>query len=81
MNTELDEEVNMVLRGNMAELLVKVAPHIYRKYISGDSKGKAGMYVWLQKALYRLMCAALLFYQKLCKEQQRQARDGQGHCK
>ena len=31
VNTELDEEVNMVLRGDMAALLVKVAPHIYRK--------------------------------------------------
>ena len=51
VNTELDKGVNMVLRGGMAvaELLVKVAPHIYRKYISRDSKGKAVLYVCVCK--------------------------------
>ena len=47
VNTELDEEVNMVLQGELAELLVKVAPHIYQKYISRDSKGRAILYVRL----------------------------------
>ena len=68
VNTELDEEVDMVLRGDLAELLVKVAPDIYRKYITRDKKGKAILYVRLQKALYGLMRAALLFYRKLRKE-------------
>ena len=45
VNTKLDEEVKMVLRGELAELLVKVAPRIYRKYISRDSKGRAILYV------------------------------------
>ena len=58
----------MVLRGELAELLVKVAPDIYRKYVTKDRKGKAVLYVRLQKALYGLMRAALLFYPKLRKE-------------
>ena len=39
VNTDLDKEVDMVLCGELAELLVKVAPNIYRKYITRDSKG------------------------------------------
>ena len=68
VNTKLDEEVNMVLWGELVELLVKVAPHIYQKYISRDSKGRAILCVRLQKALYGLMRAAWLFYRKLWKE-------------
>ena len=68
MNTHLDEEVDMVLRGDLAELLMKVAPDIYRKYITMDKKGQAILYVRLQKALYGLMRAALFFYRKLRKE-------------
>ena len=41
VNTNLDEEVDMVLRGDLVELLVKVAPGIYRKYITRDRKGQA----------------------------------------
>ena len=58
----------MVLRGELVELLIKVATYIYRKYISRNSKGEAILYVRLQKALYGLMRAALLFYRKLKKE-------------
>ena len=68
VNTELDEEVIMVLRDDLAELLVKVAPHIYQKYISRDSKGKVILYVVLQKSLYGLMRAVLLFNRKLRNE-------------
>ena len=62
VNTDLDKEIDMVLRGNLAELLVKLAPDIYRKYITRDRKGNAILYVRLQKALYGLMRAALLLY-------------------
>ena len=57
VNTHLDKEVDMVLRGDLAELLVKVAPNIYRKYITRDKKGKAILNVRLQKALYGLIRA------------------------
>jgi hypothetical protein len=45
--------------------MVKVAPNLYRKYISVDTKGSAILYVKMQKAIYRLLMGALLFYKKL----------------
>jgi hypothetical protein len=45
--------------------MVQVAPNLYRKYITVDRKGTAILYVKMQKALYRLLRSALLFYNKL----------------
>jgi hypothetical protein len=45
--------------------MVKVAPNLYRKYISMDAKGSAILYVKMQKAIYGLLRSALLFYKKL----------------
>ena len=58
----------MVLKGELAEMMVLIAPQIYRKHITIDGKGSPVLYVKLQKALYGLMRASLLFYQKLRKE-------------
>ena len=49
-------------------MLVKVALDIYRNYFTRDQKGQAILYVRLQKVLYGLTRAALLFYRKLRKE-------------
>ncbi len=68
MNTNVDEEVIMVLKGELAEMMIKIAPEVYRKYVSIDRKGTKILYVKLQKALYGLMRASLLFYRKLRKE-------------
>ena len=68
VNTDVDENVLMVLRGELAEMLVLIAPQIYRKHIAIDKKGTPILYVKLQKALYGLMGASLLFYRKLRKE-------------
>ena len=57
----------MFLEGALAELMVKVAPKIYQKYFIVISKGKPLLYVQIQKALYVLLCSALLFYRKLVK--------------
>jgi hypothetical protein len=55
----------MILKGRLAELMVPVAPNLYRKYISVDRKGTAILYVKMQKAIYGLLRSALLFYKKL----------------
>ena len=68
VNTDVDKNVLMVLKGELAEMMVHIAPRIYRKHITVDGKGSLVLYVKLQKALYRLMRASLLFYQKLRKE-------------
>jgi hypothetical protein len=42
LSADMDEEVIMLLRGRLAELMVKTAPKIYRKYIASTSP-------WTQK--------------------------------
>jgi len=68
VNTDVDEDVIMVLKGELADMMVQIAPQVYRKYVTVDKKGTPILYVKLQKALYGLMRASLLFYRKLRKE-------------
>ena len=60
-----DEDVVMRLERRIAELMVKVDPSLYRKYITTSGKGKPILYVKIHKALYEMMRSALLFYRKL----------------
>jgi hypothetical protein len=60
MHANMDELVHMRLSGPMAELLVRVDPAKYRKYIVKDKKGNDTLYVELTKALYGTCQAALL---------------------
>jgi hypothetical protein len=68
MNTDVDEDVFMVLKGELAEMMIQIAPQTYQKYMMVDKKGTTILYVKLQKALYGLMRASILFYRKLQKE-------------
>ena len=69
LHSELSEEdqVIMKLHGELAEILVKLAPEIYRSYIVTE-RGKKVLYVKLKKALYGLLKSALLFYEKLSQD-------------
>jgi hypothetical protein len=60
-----DEDITMILRGRLAELMVQVAPNLYSKYITVIRKGMVILYVKMQKAMYGLLRSALLFYRKL----------------
>jgi hypothetical protein len=71
VNTDVDEDVIMVLKGELADLMTQIAPEVYRKYVTVDRKGTPILYMKLQKALYGLMRASLLFYRKLRKEFER----------
>lgn len=51
----------MVLKGDLAGLLIQLAPGMCVPYATKDARGKMLLYVLLQKALYGLMRAALLF--------------------
>ena len=68
LNADINKDIIMVLKGRLAELMVQVAPNLYRKYITVDRKGTAILYVKMQKALYGLLRSALLFYNKLVAE-------------
>jgi hypothetical protein len=52
MQTDFDEIVHVRFEGEIAEMLVKMDPKIYRKYAK-DEDIKSVMYVELLKALYR----------------------------
>ncbi len=64
-NTDMDKNMLMVLKGELAKMMVHIAPQIYRKHIVVDKRGSLLLHVKLQKALYGLMRASLLFYRKL----------------
>ncbi|KAL3796182.1 hypothetical protein ACHAW5_005865 [Stephanodiscus triporus] len=73
-----DDDPNEPLRDDSDDTLIVAVPGAdddsepvgqrYPKYITADRKGTRILYVKLQKALYGLMRASLLFYQKLRKE-------------
>jgi hypothetical protein len=48
VNTEVDEDIIMVLKGDLADMMVQIAPEVYRKYITTDKKGTKILYVKLQ---------------------------------
>ena len=39
VNTDVDEDVLMVLKGELADMMVQIAPQVYRKYVTVDKKG------------------------------------------
>jgi hypothetical protein len=58
------------MQGKLAKLMVKAAPEIYTKYIIIKRKGETVLYVRLLKALYGIMKAALLYYQRFVTDLQ-----------
>jgi hypothetical protein len=63
-----EDKTGMRLHGKLAELMVKVAPEVYQKYVFVNKKGETVLYVKLLNALYGIHKAALLFYKKLVKD-------------
>jgi hypothetical protein len=68
VNTDVDKDVLMVLKGELADMMMQIAPQVYRKYVTINKKGTPILYVKLKKALYGLMRASLLFYRKIRRE-------------
>jgi hypothetical protein len=64
MQADIDEIVHVKFEGEIAEMLVKLDPKLYRKYVR-DENGKTVLYVELLKALYGTLKAALLFWKLL----------------
>ena len=54
----------MLLERSLAQIMVKVLPNIYQKYVIISSKGEPLLYIQKQKALYGLLHSTLLFYRK-----------------
>ena len=68
LHTASGENVLMVLKGELAEMMVRITPQIYRQCVTADKKGTQILYVCLYKALYSLLMSSLMFYRKLRKE-------------
>ena len=67
---EGSEKVHINLDGAMVELLDKINPQLYRKYIILSREGKPVLYGEARKAIYRTLNTSLLFYKKLVKSLQ-----------
>ena len=59
-----EEDVHVMLDGRMAELLAKISPETYQKYIH-HRRGQAYIYCKCNVAIYGTLKAALLFWKKL----------------
>ena len=55
----------MVLSGELSEMMIHIAPQIYRPYIKMDKKGTPILYVRLKNVLYGILRSSLLLYRKL----------------
>jgi hypothetical protein len=55
------------IRGVLVDILVDVAPDVYKKYVTKDKKGVAQLLVQCQNALYGTMVASLSCYRKFVK--------------
>ena len=66
LQTDMPEGENVYIRldGTMAELLCRIDPKMYRKYLTGKGGHKV-IFAKAEKAIYGTLRAALLFWEKL----------------
>jgi hypothetical protein len=55
------------IRGILVDILVEIAPDVYKSYVLKDKKGSKHLLVQCQNALYDTMVASLLYYRKFVK--------------
>jgi hypothetical protein len=55
------------IHGVLVDILVQIAPDVYKSYIMADKKGMKQLLVQCQNALYGTMVASLLYYRKFTK--------------
>jgi hypothetical protein len=64
MQADIDKVVHVRFEGEIAEMIVRMDPKLYWKYVM-DENGKVVIYVELLKSLYGTLRAALLFWKLL----------------
>jgi hypothetical protein len=70
VQTRVEDEKDMAiikLRGILVDMLVKIAPDVYKSYATTDKKGVRQLLVRCKNALYGTMVASLLYYHKFTK--------------
>jgi hypothetical protein len=70
IRTRVEDEKDMAIikiRGVLVDILVEIAPDVYKPYATTDKKGVRQLLVQCQNALYGTMVASLLYYRKFTK--------------
>jgi hypothetical protein len=70
VQTRVENEKDMAfikIRGILVDILVEIAPDVYKSYVSKEKKGSKQLLVQCQNALYGTMVASLLYYRKFFK--------------
>ena len=67
LSADMDNEVHVVFRGTLAEIMVMSDPALYWPFVSYET-GNPVLYVRLQKELYGCLKSALLLYEKLVRD-------------
>ena len=70
VRTRVEDEKDMAfikIRGILVDILVQIAPDVYKPYVTKDKKGNKQLLVQCQNALYGTMVASLLYYRKFVK--------------
>ena len=55
------------IRGVLVNILVEIAPDVYKLHVTTDKKGVKQLLVQCQNALYGTMVASLMYYRKFTK--------------
>jgi hypothetical protein len=67
IQTRVEDEEDMAIIkicGVLVDKLVKIAPDVYKSYVTTGKKGTKQLLVQCQNALYGTMVASLLYYRK-----------------
>ncbi len=70
IQTQVEDEGDMAIikiRGVLVDILVQIAPDVYKSYVTADKKGTEQLLVQCQNVLYGTMVASLLYYRKFTK--------------
>ena len=70
IQTRVEDEKDMVtikLRGVLVDILVDIAPDVYKRYVTLDKKGNKQLICQCLNAIYGAMIASLLYYRKFTK--------------
>jgi hypothetical protein len=70
IQTRIEDENDMTIikiRGILVNMLLEIAPDVYRDFVMTDKKGIKQLIVQCQNAIYGTMVASLLYYRKFCK--------------
>jgi hypothetical protein len=68
MQVEDKEDMAIIkIHGVLVDILIQIAPDVYKSYVTTDKKGMKQLLVQCQNALYGTMVVSLLYYRKFTK--------------